>query len=226
MYRIIIRQPNDQLGGQEFLMGFGVAGNYVYGSTPLQNVEGLKTELDNDTRNSVYSLTVTGEQGELKSLGVLYKTNVGTIEEQNRLFNKTYNFFARILDDCSVQYGSISPIGTSQDTSTSTYTVKSGDTLAAIAKRFGTTVNAIVTANNISNQNLIYVGQQLKISGNSGANNSNSNNSNNSNSNNPGNPKKDATWFDEIEKLLGGAGISITTAAIILVALVALKNRD
>jgi GH25 family lysozyme M1 (1,4-beta-N-acetylmuramidase) len=44
-----------------------------------------------------------------------------------------------------------------------TYTVKSGDTLYAIAVKYGTTVQAISTANNISNPNLIQVGQVLKI---------------------------------------------------------------
>ena len=44
-----------------------------------------------------------------------------------------------------------------------TYIVKSGDTLSAIAKKFKTTVNAIVKKNNIKNKNLIYAGQVLKI---------------------------------------------------------------
>ncbi len=46
---------------------------------------------------------------------------------------------------------------------TITYTVKKGDTLSAIAKRYGTTVKAIAAENNISNVNLIKVGQKLKI---------------------------------------------------------------
>lgn len=46
-----------------------------------------------------------------------------------------------------------------------TYTVRSGDTLSAIAARYGTTVAAIVAANGISNPNLIYVGQVLRLSG-------------------------------------------------------------
>ena len=44
-----------------------------------------------------------------------------------------------------------------------TYTVKSGDTLSGIASKYGTTVNAIASANGISNPNLIYVGQVLTI---------------------------------------------------------------
>lgn len=43
------------------------------------------------------------------------------------------------------------------------YIVQPGDTLAIIAQKFGTTVEAIVRANNITNPNLIYVGQVLTI---------------------------------------------------------------
>ncbi len=44
-----------------------------------------------------------------------------------------------------------------------TYTVKSGDTLYAIAIKFNTTVAAIATYNNITNPNSISVGQVLNI---------------------------------------------------------------
>lgn len=43
------------------------------------------------------------------------------------------------------------------------YTVRSGDTLARIAWRFGVNMWAIVRANNIRNPNLIYAGQRLYI---------------------------------------------------------------
>jgi LysM repeat protein len=47
-----------------------------------------------------------------------------------------------------------------------TYTVKKGDTLSAIAKRYGTTVDALLKANpNIKNPNLIKVGQVIVIPG-------------------------------------------------------------
>ena len=44
-----------------------------------------------------------------------------------------------------------------------TYTVKSGDTLSGIAKKYNTTYQAIARKNNIANPNKIYVGQVLKI---------------------------------------------------------------
>lgn len=47
-----------------------------------------------------------------------------------------------------------------------TYTVKKGDTLSAIAKRYGTTVDALLQANpSITNPNLIKVGQVINIPG-------------------------------------------------------------
>ena len=45
----------------------------------------------------------------------------------------------------------------------STYTVRPGDTLSQIAAMFDTSVGAIVRENNISNPNLIYVGERLVI---------------------------------------------------------------
>ncbi|MCX4364713.1 MAG: LysM peptidoglycan-binding domain-containing protein [Bacilli bacterium] len=61
---------------------------------------------------------------------------------------------------------------TSASTSTSTtsvsseptsYTVKGGDTLSAIAKENGTTVEELVSANNITDPNKIYVGQEIVV---------------------------------------------------------------
>jgi len=45
------------------------------------------------------------------------------------------------------------------------YSVRRGDTLSGIARRFGTTVNELVRRNNIADPNRIYVGQILQIPG-------------------------------------------------------------
>lgn len=55
--------------------------------------------------------------------------------------------------------------GSSNGSSATTYTVKSGDSLSGIASRYGTTVSALASLNGISNPNWIYPGQVLKISG-------------------------------------------------------------
>ncbi|MGX5378226.1 aggregation-promoting factor [Ligilactobacillus sp. LYQ135] len=46
-----------------------------------------------------------------------------------------------------------------------TVTVQAGDTVSAIAKKYDTTISDIQRANNLSNPNLIYVGQQLEVNG-------------------------------------------------------------
>lgn len=52
-----------------------------------------------------------------------------------------------------------------QEPVTKTYTVVSGDNLSSIASRFNITVAEICRINNISNPNLIYPGQVLKLAG-------------------------------------------------------------
>jgi LysM repeat protein len=49
------------------------------------------------------------------------------------------------------------------------YTVRAGDTLSAIAARYGTTASALARANGLGNASLIYVGQRLTVSGAGGA---------------------------------------------------------
>ena len=46
-----------------------------------------------------------------------------------------------------------------------TYTVQPGDTLAQIARRFNTTIDELLRLNNLTNPNVIYVGQALRIPG-------------------------------------------------------------
>ena len=44
-------------------------------------------------------------------------------------------------------------------------TVKAGDTVSELARQYDTTISAIQQLNNLSNPNLIFVGQQLKVQG-------------------------------------------------------------
>lgn len=52
-----------------------------------------------------------------------------------------------------------------EETATFPYTVRPGDTLWCLSRRFGTTVEKLVELNNIENPNLIYVNQILRIPG-------------------------------------------------------------
>lgn len=57
------------------------------------------------------------------------------------------------------------PPGTTVTTVTSyrAHTVRRGETLSGIAARYGTTMQAILSANRIANPNLVYVGQVLNV---------------------------------------------------------------
>ena len=56
-----------------------------------------------------------------------------------------------------------------QTPATNTYTVRSGDTLSSIASKFGTSYQALANLNGISNPNLIYAGQVLRVNGSANA---------------------------------------------------------
>jgi len=59
------------------------------------------------------------------------------------------------------------PVGGTVDPgpSSSSYTVRSGDTLSGIAQRFGTTVRALQDANGMSNPNAVVIGRSLRVPG-------------------------------------------------------------
>ncbi|MEE8759108.1 MAG: LysM peptidoglycan-binding domain-containing protein [Bifidobacterium sp.] len=79
----------------------------------------------------------------------------------------TYQSLARlndIADPDRIQAGQTLkvPSGTAQNMPR-TYTIRSGDTLSAIASAYGTTWQALAAKNRITNPNLIYPGQTIRI---------------------------------------------------------------
>ena len=95
---------------------------------------------------------------------VQYGENLSTIAVQ---YGTTWQELARInaLSNPSIIYAgqTLSVVG-SQSVTTSGYcVVEYGDTLSGIAAQFGTTVERLVSANGISNPNLIYAGQVLNF---------------------------------------------------------------
>ena len=69
------------------------------------------------------------------------------------------------LEQAGYNYNEIQSIVNSKIKSNTvkTYVVKSGDTLTKIAKMYNTTVEKLIEVNKISNANLIYIGQTIKI---------------------------------------------------------------
>ena len=85
-------------------------------------------------------------------------------------------------------------------------TVKAGDTLYALAAAHNTTVADLVSANGLSNANMIFVGQQLQLPG--------SNNGANNNNNTAANPAATGTYTvkagDSLWAIANNHGMSLT----------------
>ena len=90
----------------------------------------------------------------LYRIALKFNTTVDAIVRANNILNPWYIWVGQRL---------FIPSGWPTPPPGRTYVVQLGDTLFAIALRYGTTVWAIVLANNIPNPNLIYVGQVLVI---------------------------------------------------------------
>ncbi len=114
---------------------------------------------------SVFALAASGthvvRSGEtLSTIASRHGTTVGALVDANRLADPN-----RILVGQQLEIPGGGGSEGSQRKEPTTYTVRRGDTLAAIAARFGTTVRALAAANDIGDPNLIRVGARLAVEG-------------------------------------------------------------
>ena len=109
--------------------------------------------------------TYTVKSGDtLSSIASSYNTTTSTLTSLNNLSNPNLIYVGQVLKVAGSST-STSSSSASQATTSGTYTVKAGDTLSSIASSYNTTTAALASANSISNANLIYVGQVLKVTG-------------------------------------------------------------
>ena len=102
-------------------------------------------------------LVAAGET--LASIAGRYGTTVEAIAQVNGITNPSQIFIGTQLTIAEGVATSTPPV----QTGTSLHTVEAGETLAAIAIRFGTSVEALIATNGIENPNLIRAGQQLSV---------------------------------------------------------------
>jgi LysM repeat protein len=111
--------------------------------------------LEKQSTSSLLHIVQWGEN--LTLIARRYGVTITAIVQANSLSNPNYIYAGQRL---------VIPSGEAPAPGqTTTYVVRSGDTLYLIASRFGTTVNAIVSLNRIVNPDLIYVDQQLQVPG-------------------------------------------------------------
>jgi LysM repeat protein len=105
------------------------------------------------------------QRGEtLYSIAVRYGTSVSALVQANGLRNANFIYVGQRLTISGSGSGSGGTGG-----SGGVHVVQAGQTLYAIALRYGTTVSAFVQANGLRNANFIYVGQRLIIPGSGGS---------------------------------------------------------
>lgn len=131
-----------------------------------------------NTEASAASYTVKSGDT-LSGIASQYNTTVNQIVSLNQLSNPNLIYVGQVLKLKNSQTtNSSSSSSSTAATTVGTYTVKAGDTLSAIASRYSTSSSTLASLNSLSNPNLIYVGQVLKVSSNASTSSSTSSSAN------------------------------------------------
>ncbi|MBF0813849.1 LysM peptidoglycan-binding domain-containing protein [Staphylococcus xylosus] len=133
---------------------------------PNQSLKVSGTSSSNTTSNTSTGTTYTVKSGDtLSGIAARYGTTYQKIMSLNGLSNFNIYPGQKLKVSGTTSTGGSNTSGNTSSGSTTTYIVKSGDSLSAIAARYGTTYQKIMSLNGLSNFN-IYPGQKLKVSGN------------------------------------------------------------
>ena len=125
------------------------------------------------TTDTTTTSTYTVKSGDtVAKIAAAYGVSVSDIKSWNSLSNVNLILVGQTLSvkgatstATTQQTTQTAANSTTTATATGTYTVKSGDTLSKIASQLGTTVANIQSLNSLSNVNVLYVNQTLKVSG-------------------------------------------------------------
>ena len=154
-----ISNPNLIYVGQRLLVN--------QSSNSNSSSSGQSSSTTTNTEASAASYTVKSGDT-LSGIANQYNTTVNQIVSLNQLSNPNLIYVGQVLKlkNSQTTNSSSSSSSSTATTTVGTYTVKAGDTLSAIASRYSTSSSTLASLNSLSNPNLIYVGQVLKVSSN------------------------------------------------------------
>lgn len=165
-----ISNPNLIYVGQRLLVN--------QSSNSNSSSSGQSSSATTNTEASAASYTVKSGDT-LSGIASQYNTTVNQIVSLNQLSNPNLIYVGQVLKLKNSQTtNSSSSSSSTAATTVGTYTVKAGDTLSAIASRYSTSSSTLASLNSLSNPNLIYVGQVLKVSSNASTSSSTSSSAN------------------------------------------------
>ena len=130
---------------------------------------GKEFALITDKKNLKYGDWVILNTGQFGHVGIVtainLKNNTVTLQSQNQgiIKNKVTNVTFNLMSFLGAFRYKAFWKSDKQVSHETVYTVKKGDTLSAIALKYGTTVKKLAKDNNIKNPNLIYVNQKIRI---------------------------------------------------------------
>lgn len=110
--------------------------------------------------------TYTVKSGDnLSDIAARFNTSWQNLANINKISNPNRIYVGQVLKLSANSSNPVAPSQPQHAASVNSYTVKSGDTLSGIAAKLGTTTNSLSSLNHLSNPNLIYVGQVLRVNG-------------------------------------------------------------
>ena len=109
---------------------------------------------DNENVTSTVYTVVRGDT--LSEIALKYDTTVSNLVKLNNISNPNLIYPGQKI----IIYNNVN---LPNECGKTFYTINRGDTLTKIAKKFDTTISAIVSLNNIKNPNLIYAGETIRV---------------------------------------------------------------
>lgn len=130
------------------------------------NTNNTNTSSNTTNTSSSATGTYTVQSGDtLSGIANKFGTNYESLANLNNISNPNRIYVGQVLKlSANSNTASSAHQATTNATPAGSYSVKAGDSLSAIAARYGMSYETLARLNNISNPNRIYVGQVLKLS--------------------------------------------------------------